>query len=127
MIQSGVPGTVKMLVPRERRRQDLESSFADLQKDLLGEVYEALVYELGECRVIVAREPSPDGIAWHLSISHPSRYPTWDEIKTARYRLTPSDVTMAMILPPPDEYVNVEAQDNVFHLWQIPGEAKGRS
>jgi hypothetical protein len=29
---------------------------------------------------------------------------------------------MAMILPPPEQYVNVEAQDNVFHLNEIEGE-----
>ena len=36
---------------------------------------------------------------WHLSISTPSRNPTWEEIKQARYDLCPHDVTMAMILP----------------------------
>lgn len=79
------------------------------------------VYDLDECAIIVAREPiGPDrSLRWHLSISHPSRYPTWDEIKVARYALTPPEITMAMILPPPDEYVNVEAQDNVFHLHEI--------
>ena len=78
-------------------------------------------FALGECTVIVAREPlGRDGaLAWHLSISHPSRYPTWDEIKTARYELTPPEVTMVMVLPPPEEYVNLEAQDNVFHLHEM--------
>lgn len=73
----------------------------------------ARAFRLGECLVIVGH--SEDG--WHLSISHPTRYPTWDEIKEARYRLTPHNVTMAMILPPPDEYVNLH--ENCFHLWEI--------
>lgn len=67
-----------------------------------------------------------DGRA-HLSISHrlsdgtrrPGRYPTWDEIKDARYRFAPMGVTMAMLLPPEQEYVNVHA--TTFHLWEIPG------
>lgn len=80
------------------------------------------------CRVIVGHEPAkaaPAGIwlppnellLWHLSISHPHRYPTWDEIADARYELVPDDITMAMLLPPPGEYVN--AHDTCFHLWQI--------
>jgi hypothetical protein len=80
------------------------------------------------CGIIVGLEPAknapagiwlPEGASdlWHLSISEPSRYPTWDEIADARYQLIPDDVTMAMLLPPPDEYVNVH--NNCFHLWQI--------
>jgi len=80
------------------------------------------------CGVIVGLEPvkaAPPGIwlppaereLWHLSISHPDRYPTWDEIADVRYRLVPDDVTMAMLLPPSGEYVN--AHERCFHLWQI--------
>src|SRR5262245_6997802 len=54
---------------------------------------------------------------WHLSISHPDRYPSWDEIADARYLLCPADVTMAMLLPPSERYVNVH--EHVFHMWQI--------
>jgi hypothetical protein len=54
---------------------------------------------------------------WHLSISHPARYPSWDEIKKARYDLCPKDITMVMFLPPPAEYVNVH--NYCFHLHQI--------
>lgn len=73
----------------------------------------ARVYRFGECLVIVGK--SEDG--YHMSISHPNRYPTWDEIKEARYRFAPDDVTMAMLLPPKEEYVNIH--ENCFHLWQI--------
>ena len=72
-------------------------------------------FKWGDCRVFVGQEP---GIGWHLSMSQPYRYPTWDEIKSARYELLPHDVTMAMILPPTDEYVNFHP--NCFHLHQIP-------
>lgn len=76
----------------------------------------------GFLQVIVALEPE---IGWHLSISHASgprltRYPTWDEIADARYRFVPNDVTMAMLLPPREQYVNL--METCFHLHQIPTE-----
>lgn len=53
---------------------------------------------------------------WHLSISHADRYPTWDEIRDARYALLPDNTMIAMFLPPKGEYVNVHP--NCFHLWE---------
>ena len=80
----------------------------------------------GSLRAMVADPDGPEG-EWHLSISHvypPSktnkaigRYPSWDEIADARYRLVPASVTMAMVLPPPDEFVAVH--DTTFHLHQL--------
>ena len=80
-------------------------------------------------RLVVFTERHPmDGSRrrWHLSISHqvldeqghgrPGRYPTWDEIKDARYRFTPSDIEMCMILPRPQDFVNVH--ETCFHLHQ---------
>lgn len=68
--------------------------------------------------VIVAWEP---GRGWHLSISHPKRYPVWDEIRDARYDLLPDACTMAMLLPPKGEYVNLHP--NCFHLHEIEPES----
>jgi hypothetical protein len=117
VLMSRVPGTFKSRpgVPRE-------VGFPPGWAALYG--HGARRFALDDCTVLVAREPlGPDGaLRWHLSISHPSRYPTWDEIKTARYELLAPELTMAMLLPPPSEYVNVEAQDNVFHLHEIEGE-----
>lgn len=78
-------------------------------------------WTMGECSVHVSRDPAgrEGAMLWHLSISAPNRHPTWDEIKTARYRLLPLDLTFGMLLPPPDEYVNMPEQDHVFHLWEI--------
>lgn len=59
------------------------------------------VYKLGGCSVIVTREFE----RWHLSISHPNRYPHWDEIAEAKYRILPR-VVMALPLPDPELYVN---------------------
>lgn len=80
------------------------------------------------CRILVGQEPAraaPAGIwlppnellLWHLSISHRDRYPTWDEVADARYLLVPEDVTMALLLPPPEQYLNVH--ETTLHLWQI--------
>jgi hypothetical protein len=79
------------------------------------------------CNVILGYEPAkraPEGIwlpfeemLWHLSVSHQHRYPTWDEIADVRYELVPDEITMALLLPPPGEYVN--AHEFCFHLWQI--------
>jgi hypothetical protein len=79
-------------------------------------------WKLGECLIFVGKEPFlKDGKSgWHLSISHESRYPTWDEIKEARYRLCPANINMAMFLPPKSEYVNIH--ENCFHLWQVEEE-----
>lgn len=84
----------------------------------------------GHLSVFVGREPTdlPNGDRlnlWHLSISHrtneahprPGRYPTWDEIRDAREQFIPDDVTVAMLLPPSSEYVNVH--NTTFHLWEI--------
>lgn len=83
---------------------------------LLGAERWARIYDspLERIRVIVAWEVAN---GWHLSISHPTRYPTWDEIKTARYELLPDEVTMGMLLPPSAEYVNVHP--NCFHLHEV--------
>jgi hypothetical protein len=86
--------------------------------------------EDGRLQVFVG--PNYDG--FHLSISHlvvdeagkasPGRYPTWEEIKEARYFFCPAASTMAMLLPPKGEYVN--DHPTTFHLWEVP-ELAGRT
>lgn len=74
----------------------------------------------GALKVILADESSreyKETSRWHLSISHPLRYPKWDEIVNARYALVPDHVTMAMFLPPRAEYVNLHK--NCFHLHEV--------
>jgi len=76
------------------------------------------VYVKGDLRVWVTRDLYTTGIVrWHMSISTPTRYPVWNEIRDARYALMPDDITMAMLLPPKAEYVNVHP--NCFHLHEI--------
>jgi len=55
----------------------------------------------------------------HLSIAHDDRYPTWDEVRDIRYLLVPAEHAMAMLLPPPDQYVNVH--ENCFQLIEVIG------
>jgi hypothetical protein len=87
------------------------------------------------CTILCAQEPAraaPAGIwlppeaklLWHVSVAHAHRYPTWDELADIRYELIPDDVTMAMLLPPIDDYVN--AHDFCFHLWQIEDRRDGQ-
>lgn len=73
---------------------------------------ETTLYTLNQCTILVSKPTKISG--WILSISHPSRYPTWDEIAKARYSLLPHDLIFVMPLPSPDDYVNVHA--NTFQL-----------
>ena len=75
------------------------------------------LYQCGKLKVIVSHD---DVIGWHLSISHPSRYPMWDEIREARYDLVPDEAYMAIIMPPKSEYVNV--CETCFHLFEVPSD-----
>lgn len=70
-------------------------------------------YQKGLLTIMVS--PEPEG--WHMSIAHPERFPTWAEIKQARYILLPDEITMAQLLPPAAEYVNLH--NNCFHLWEV--------
>lgn len=65
------------------------------------------VYMLGQCQVFIS--PPYQGKGWHLSISHPKRYPTWDELAKAWYEAVPEAATRhaCMVLPPSTEYVNI--------------------
>lgn len=79
------------------------------------------IFRMGECSIIISREPAALDCShiWHLSISRTDRHPNWDEIKAARYWLLPEKLTFGMLLPPPENYINVPQQDHVFHLYEI--------
>jgi hypothetical protein len=73
------------------------------------------LYSMGQCSIIVS-PPVDVGWGWHLSIAHPTRYPTWDEVAKARYELLPLDVDFDMPLPRPENYVSIHS--NCFHVWE---------
>jgi hypothetical protein len=79
-------------------------------------------FRRGKLRILIGQQVMGDVRAggllrWHMSISCADRYPTWNEIRDARYALLPDDCTMAMLLPPKTQYVNIH--QNCFHLHEI--------
>ena len=62
------------------------------------------------CQAIVTVEPT----GLHISVSAPGRYPTWDELASARDKFGGPDRRMVMHFPPRAEYVNVH--DTCLHL-----------
>ena len=78
-------------------------------------IYGSQAFQRGSVRVILSLD-GPEKL-WHISISCAHRYPHWDEIKKARYDLCPDEITMAMLLPPRSEYVNIHP--NCFHLHEL--------
>ncbi len=91
---------------------DAEAAFLGVRGGLRNDYVR--FYTLGECKILVTKE----GGRWHLSISHPRRYPTWDEIAEARYRILPREIHAAIPLPPESEYLNLAR--NCFHVYEIP-------
>ncbi len=60
-----------------------------------------------------------DGEArWHMSVSHPFRYPTWDEICRAKDAALPG-IFVSFPLPPVEYWLNI---GHVFHLWEFRDE-----
>lgn len=87
-----------------------KANWKEFRKDQIGRWY-----QWGDLRVCVG-DPQREG-CHHISISHPYRYPTWDEIYTARYDFCPHDIDMAIILPKKTEYVNIHP--NCFHVHEL--------
>lgn len=77
---------------------------------------EALQHLASGLRVFETTDVLADGRRYmHLSISHPDRYPTWEElIMVKEHFLQPEDEAV-QVLPRKSEYVNVHP--NCFHLW----------
>lgn len=70
-------------------------------------------FQQGDLKVLI----STDAGRIHMSISHKTRNPTWEEIRDARYSLLPLAKHFVMALPPPQCYVNVHTR--AFHLWEL--------
>lgn len=79
---------------------------------------DTLWFRMGDCQIMLSGPYERSQIGWHFSISHPTRNPTWEEQRDARYALIPDDVYMVSILPPKAEYVNLH--NFCFH-WHESG------
>lgn len=73
-------------------------------KDFAGNAIHVEAWEMGECSILIAkedfsdaREPNRD-FRWHLTIGHPTRRPTLEEVAEAR-KLLPQDVWMCIPFP----------------------------
>jgi hypothetical protein len=69
-------------------------------------------------RVIGSDEQTPHGLLLHVSLSHPNKLPTWEEVTMVRDAFFGADIDVMMVLPQAADYVN--AHPYVFHLWQTP-------
>jgi hypothetical protein len=79
------------------------------------------IYRMGQCLIIVS-PPLNEEWGWHLSISHPTRYPSWDEVAKARYDLLPLDREFEMPLPKPEDYISIHP-----NCFQVHEHGKRRS
>lgn len=75
------------------------------------------MHSWGECKVLLS--PPYEGKGYHMSISHETRYPSWDEIRDAWYALVPNSNNRigAMILPNKEDYINIHP--NCFQIHEI--------
>jgi hypothetical protein len=74
------------------------------------------IYAWGQIRAVVSLE---DDDLWHMSVSHPTRPPTLEEIRAAWYELVPDAgwITGALTFPPGAEYA--PNYENCFHICEL--------
>jgi hypothetical protein len=125
---AGIPGTISAEAGCIRwiHRRDTK----DPATGTLCRVYEAVLIDGLLVALLSQDEVSPGRKLWHLSVSHrdadnrPDRVPSWDELKSAAYRLVQADVPMVLIFPrrstPKEMYVNV--YETCLHLWEAEGD-----
>ena len=104
------------IVIKERWKEDLDLPKA-LHDKMPGQLEPNLrCFVKGPLTVLVGSHPQTG--RWHASVNHPSRYPTWAEIKEVRYTFGfGDDIWMGLMLPPQEHYINVAP--NCFHLYEI--------
>lgn len=66
--------------------------------------------------VIISFRPEYDGRKWlHVSLAHPDRIPTFEDVKLVRDLFIPRHLTALQIFPPADRWVSIHPY--VLHLW----------
>lgn len=125
----GIPGT--FLDPRTKLIHFAPTGKYDLGGGHSAMTYTAKIHD-GYLGLMVSRDPCEEGFLWHLSMSHRStwdqrggevftRYPSWDELKLAKFRFIPEEVVMAILFPSHGQkYVN--DHETCLHLWEVPRE-----
>ena len=105
--------TANSRMPELKRRAELD---AGMRKHMPAHPrVRCEAWSLGRCSVILTHTPEH---GYHLSIAHPFRYPTWDEIAEVRYALVPDEISMGMPLPPRSEYVNLHPNCLQLREWK---------
>lgn len=67
-------------------------------------------------RIVASTDRDDDGVRWrHISVSLKDRYPSWEELKAARYQFFDDEREVIQVFPPKSAYLNLH--DNCFHLW----------
>jgi len=77
----------------------------------------AAKYALGDLTIVISDyDDFGDGDKWkHVSISHPSREPTYAELLNVRRRMFPRKAEVVQVFPPNDEHVSLHP--HCLHLW----------
>lgn len=71
--------------------------------------------------VIISIAKRSDGRIWqHVSVSHPCRIPTYNELAEVKRRFVGRDRKAVMVFPAEDKHVNIHA--NALHLFSCLGE-----
>lgn len=66
--------------------------------------------------VIMSVEDYRDGgIWWHVSLAHPHRNPTWNEIVEVKETFIGPEVPVMHLIPPRSRWL--DCGTNTFHLW----------
>jgi len=66
-------------------------------------------FKMGRVLILISPPVESAGMGWHMSISHPERYPTWDEVAKAWYELIPDADNRegSMLLPKREDYISI--------------------
>ncbi|HEY3021854.1 MAG TPA: hypothetical protein VGJ32_16765 [Solirubrobacteraceae bacterium] len=101
------------------KQQPVPKLFLDAWRENAGDVPPPRAYGNGVLRAFVGREPmvgtDPDDLRWHISVSGPSRIPTWEELVDAAHALRPG-VVFVVGVPPRSWWMSVHP--HVLHLWE---------
>lgn len=126
--EPGIPGTVI----QKRFPELVEDTRYGKEVPMSPGTIDGRAFRMGKLLAIVSYcevdETTPIGLIvpqkrWRLSVSHPDRYPTWDELKYLRYKLMPDVKTMAFFLPAADEYV--DCHPYCLQMWETTAAARG--